>query len=67
MRKVHLRYNQVVNIGRTKTACGFFTIFGTPDDMSPAVVEFQDFRRKFEATTHGTLVTCENCLAVMKR
>lgn len=55
-RKVHLRPNQVLNIGHTKTACGR-VIYGAPRDMSGAVVSFADF----DATVHDTLVTCSRC------
>lgn len=56
-RRVHLRYASVYYIGRTKTFCGK-TLHGCPDDMTPAVVSFDNL----DATVHGTLVTCPRCL-----
>jgi hypothetical protein len=57
-RKVHLRPSAVVNLGTTKTFCGK-VIYSAPQDMTGAVVEFN---HSFDATIHGTLVTCGRCL-----
>lgn len=58
-RKVHLRPKTVIWQGQTKTYCGK-TIYCVPNDadLSAAVVSFGDF----DATVHGTLVTCKRCL-----
>lgn len=59
-RKVHLRPNAVIRHGQTKTYCGK-VVYTVPNDayLSAAVVSFGDF----DATVHGTLVTCKRCLA----
>jgi hypothetical protein len=58
-RKVHLRPNRVIDMGNTKTYCGRTIYYvGHNVDLSAAVVDFGDF----DATVHGTLVTCAKCL-----
>lgn len=60
MRKVHLRNASVINLGSSKTFCGRTIYYVHPDtDLSQAVVDFG----RFDATVHGTLVTCERCLS----
>lgn len=66
MRKVHQRPNQAIRLGRTQTLCGSYTIYGVPEDLTSVVLEFDHFGRKFDATIHGTLVTCERCLSKMR-
>jgi hypothetical protein len=56
-RRVHLRTARVISLGSSKTYCGR-VIDWAPMDTSGAVIDFGDF----EATVHGTLVTCERCL-----
>jgi hypothetical protein len=59
-RKVHLRAARVINLGHTKTYCGRVIHYVNPrTDLSQAVVDFGDF----DATVHGTLVTCSRCVA----
>jgi hypothetical protein len=62
-RKVHLRPSACINLGHTKTYCGK-VIHGVAygGDLRKAVVSFGGCPTDFDATVHGTLVTCERCL-----
>jgi hypothetical protein len=63
-RKVHLRTQGVINLGHTRTYCGkVIHGVGYPIDLSTAVNTFGGSSGEFDATVHGTLVTCKRCLA----
>lgn len=60
-RRVHLHYHAVVNLGRTKTACGK-TIWSA-ERYEQGVLEAPGMT----STLHGALVTCRGCLKKLQR
>lgn len=62
--RVHLRPNQVVNLGNTSTYCGrtLYSVRSRP----AAVTVFGSSSHHLDVTVHGALVTCETCLKRMR-